>query len=218
MELQELKANTRTLKGKSASHALRCEGKIPTVLYGPETEPLLLSINLSDLEKIFKKGTKGHLLYNLTVQNDNTNIITVMIKEIQKHPLTRNFLHVDLYKVSNDRKLKVNVPVVTTGKAKGIEMGGLLQVIRRELEILAFPDQIPEFIEIDVTDIDIGDSIHVNDITPQGDIKILADVNFTVITVVTPKAVETLEEEEKEEEEGEETAEETSEVQATENA
>jgi len=217
LELQELKANTRTLKGESASRALRREGKIPTVLYGPETESLSLSINLSDLEKIFKKGRKGHFLYNLVVQNDNTNTMMVMIKDIQKHPLTRNFLHVDLYKVSNDRKLKVNVPVVPVGKAKGIEMGGLLQVIRRELEILAFPDQIPEFIEIDVTDIDIGDSIHVKDVTLQGDIKILADVNFTVITVVSPKTVETLEEEE-EEEEKEETAEETPESQAAANA
>jgi large subunit ribosomal protein L25 len=85
----------------------------------------------------------------------------VMIKEMQKHPVSQQLLHLDLYEVTMDHKLKVMVPVVTTGKSVGVEMGGMLQIIRRELEVLSLPDQIPENITVDITDLDIGDSFHV---------------------------------------------------------
>jgi large subunit ribosomal protein L25 len=126
-----------------------------------------------------------------------------MVKELQLHPVSRNFLHIDFYEVAMDRKIMVNVPITTTGKAKGVETGGILQIIRRELEVQCFPLDVPESIEIDITDLDIGDSIHVGDIALQREIEFLGDENFTVVTVVSPKIEEEEEVVEEAEEEGE---------------
>jgi large subunit ribosomal protein L25 len=126
-----------------------------------------------------------------------------MVKELQLHPVSRNFLHIDFYEVAMDRKIMVNVPITTTGKAKGVETGGILQIIRRELEVQCFPLDVPESIEIDITDLDIGDSIHVGDIALQREIEFLGEENFTVVTVVSPKIEEEEEVVEEAEEEGE---------------
>ena len=110
------------------------------------------------------------------------------------------------------RKVNVAIPVVVKGQSKGVELGGLLQIIRREIEVFCLPNAIPDSIEIDVTDLDIGDSIHVDEIQLEGDVELPGDVNFTVVTVVSPKVEAEPEEEEEEleegaEEEGEEAAE-----------
>jgi large subunit ribosomal protein L25 len=111
----------------------------------------------------------------------------VMIKELQRHPVSQNLLHLDLYEVSMDQKIKVMVPVTTTGKSVGVEMGGMLQIIRRELEVLCLPDQIPENITIDITDLDVGDSFHVEDLQLDENIEVPAEVNFTILTILSTK-------------------------------
>ena len=126
-----------------------------------------------------------------------------MIKEMQKHPVSRTVLHLDLYEVSMDQKIKVMVPVVTTGKSPGVEMGGTLQIIRRELEVFCLPDQVPENISIDISALEIGDSFHVEELPLDEAAEIPADVNFTILTILSPTAEEE-EEVEGEEEEGEE--------------
>ena len=200
MELIDLTANTRTKTGNGPARALRREGKMPAVLYGPGREPVSLTVVVKELETALKSSAAAQPLFNLTVAGDDSAAKTVMIKELQTNPLSLAYLHVDFYEVAMDRKITVNVPIVTTGNAIGVEMGGMLQIIRRELEVSCMPLEIPESIIIDVSDLDIGDSIHVEDITLEGDVEIPADVNFTVLTVLTPKK----EEEEVEEEEGEE--------------
>lgn len=200
MELIELKANIRTKTGNGPARVLRREGKLPAILYGPDTESVLLSISTKDLENALKQGASGQLLFSLEVQPSDTLPRKVMIKELQSHPLSREFRHVDFYEISMDRKIRVNVPVVVTGSPIGVEMGGMLQIVRREIEVLCLPMEIPESIVIDVTDMDIGDSVHVNEIPLEGDVELPGDVNFTVLTILTPKK----EEEEVEEEELEE--------------
>jgi large subunit ribosomal protein L25 len=138
---------------------------------------------------------------------------------LQQHPVSGNFLHADFYEIDMKEKIAVMVPIITVGKSKGVEMGGLLQVIRREIEVLCLPTEIPESFEIDITDLEIGDSVHVDEITTDETVEIPYDVNFTLLTVVSPKIEEEPEEEdeaeieageegEAEEAEGEETAEE----------
>jgi large subunit ribosomal protein L25 len=129
-----------------------------------------------------------------------------MVKELQTHPVSRDFLHVDFYEIAVDRKIRVKVPIVATGMAKGVELGGVLQIIRREIEVLCLPLEVPESIEIDITDLDIGDSIHVGDISQEGEIEFLEDENFTVVTLLSPKIEEVEEPTEEEEEEAEEEA------------
>ena len=200
MELLELKTNLRLSVGSSPARELRRKGKIPAVLYGPETEPILLSVNISDFEQAMKKGTSSQVLFSLVIQNGKTNKKTVMIKELQIHPVSRNFLHVDFYEIDMNRKINVKVPVTIKGKSKGIELGGTLQILRRELEVLCLPLKVPESIEVDITDLDIGDSVHVDEIPLEGDIEIPFDVNFTVVTMLSPKFEEELEEAEEVEE------------------
>ncbi len=212
MELYELKVNMRTASGKCPARSFRREGKIPAVLYGPETDPILLTIGLSELELALKKGNVARLLFDLKIQNGQISNKSAMIKELQTDPLSRNYLHVDFYEISMDRKINVKVPVVIKGKSKGIELGGFLQLVRHELEISCFPNEIPEAFEIDITDLDIGDSVHVEDIASDNKIDILSDTNFTVLTILAAKKEEepSAEEEElKGEEEAEEESEET---------
>lgn len=201
MELIELKTNIRTAVGNGPARRLRQKGQIPAVLYGPGTESVLLSVNISDIDMILKKSRIGQVLLNLVIPNNgDTSTKTVMVKELQLHPVSRNFLHIDFYEVAMDRKIMVNVPVTTTGKSKGVEIGGILQIIRRELEVQCLPLNVPESIEIDITDLDIGDSIHVGDISRQSDVEFLDEENFTVVTIVSPKIEEVVEPEEEAEE------------------
>lgn len=200
MEFLELKVNKRESVGNGPARALRREKKVPAVLYGPQIESILLTVNTVDLENAIKKSKGGQVFINLMVQNGKAVSHYAMVKELQTHPLNGDFLHVDFYEIALERKIKVKVPVVTKGKSKGVELGGMLQVVRRDLEVSCLPAQIPEAIEIDITDLDIGDSVHVEEIHLEGDVEFEADVNFTVVTVLSPKV-------EEEEEEAEEDAE-----------
>ena len=222
MEQLELKAKIRKTTGNGPARVLRQDGRIPAVLYGPKTEPALLSVEIRDLELIFKTGNVGQVLLNLVIQNGQESTRPAMIKELQAHPVSGNFLHIDFYEIDLERKIRVGVPIVTTGNPIGVETGGLLQIVRREIEVLCLPTQIPESIEVDVSDLDVGDSIHVEEIQVEGDAEIPADVNFTVITCLAPKVEAEPEEEEEEldeeaaEAEGEEGADEKEAPEATE--
>lgn len=207
MEQIELKANVRKTTGNGPARVLRREGRIPAVLYGPETEPVLLSVNTGDFEEVLKRGNVGQVLLNLIIQNGKAVSKSAIIKELQTHPVSRDFIHIDFYEIDMKRKIIANIPVVTKGKSKGVELGGVLQIIRHELEVLCFPGEIPEEIVVDITELDMGDSVHVEEIPLEGDMEIQADVNYTVLTVLSPKVEEEeVEEEEEELEEGEEGA------------
>ncbi len=203
MEQLELKTHMRTSVGNGPARVLRREGKIPAVLYGPKTEPILLSVAVKDIEQILKKGTFGQILLNLVIQNGKAVTKPAMIKELQIHPVSGKFLHIDFYEIDMERKIRVKVPVVTTGKAIGVENGGLLQIVRRELEVLCLPTQIPNVIEVDVSELDVGDSVHAEEIQLAGDIEIALDINYTVVTVLSPKVELEVAEEEEEEVEAE---------------
>ena len=204
MEQIDLKAQVRKTIGKGPARTLRREGRIPAVLYGPKTDSMMLSIDFKEFDQIVKKANIGSVLLNLQIQNGQTLTRSAMIRELQTNPVTGAFLHVDFYEIDMQRKIKVSVPVVTRGKSAGVEEGGLVQIVRRELEVFCLPTAIPEAIEVDISDLTIGDSIHVQEIPLPGDIELPADVDFTVITVLAPKVEEVIEEEELEE--GEEAA------------
>jgi large subunit ribosomal protein L25 len=206
LEQYELKATVRKTTGNSPARQLRRGGQIPAVLYGPQTESVLLSVNVKALEKILKKGNIGSLILSLVIQNGKKLTKPAMIKELQSHPVSGNFIHIDFYEIDLQRKINVMIPVVTTGNSKGVELGGLLQIVRREIEVLCMPGDIPEAIEIDITDLDIGDSLHVAEIPLGENVELPGDVNFTVVTVLSPTVEEVAEEEAEEALEGEEAA------------
>ena len=204
MDFIELKTNIRTKVGNGPAKALRREGMIPAVLYGPDTEPVLLSVAVNDLEQILKKSKAAQVLLNVLIQNGETSTKSAMIKELQTHPISRDFLHIDLYEIALDRKITVKIPIAIKGTPIGVEEGGVLQTVRRELEVSCLPFAIPEVIDIDVTDLDIGDSIHVGKLSVGGDVELMDDDHFTVVTVLSPKVEEVEVEELEDEEEAEE--------------
>jgi large subunit ribosomal protein L25 len=187
LEIMNLKANLRERVGNGPARVLRREGRVPAILYGPKTDPVKLAIDKLDLEPIFKSGAVAQKLLKLDIEGTGGGR-NVMIKEMQRHPVSHHLLHLDLYEVSMDQKLKVMVPVATTGKCIGVEMGGMLQIIRRELEVLCLPDRVPANITIDVTNLDVGDSIHVEDLQLDENIEVSAEVNFTILTILSTKA------------------------------
>jgi large subunit ribosomal protein L25 len=202
LELIELKTNIRTTVGNGPARRLRQTGQVPAVLYGPKTESVLLSVNKSDLDLVLKKGRSSQIILNLVIQNNGeTYTRPAMIKELQVHPVSRRYLHIDFYEIDMDRKITVGVRVVTTGKSVGVERGGILQIIRRELEVQCLPFEVPESIVIDITDLDMGDSVHVEDISLDGEVEFLGESNLTVVTILTPKLEEEPEAEEEAEEE-----------------
>jgi len=177
----------RNSTGKGTARALRRDGRIPAVLYGSEIDSVMLSLDTHTVQLLLRKINFAQTLLNLTVESVPPIDKTVMIKEIQIEPLSQNLRHIDFYEVNMKRKLTVTVPVVITGVSKGVEEGGVLQIIRRELDVNCLPDAIPESIVVDVTDLEIGDSIHVNELKLDGDAEIPHDVNFTIVTIVSPK-------------------------------
>lgn len=202
MEKIELQATVRTSVGNGPARALRRAGQLPAILYGRRTEAVMLSVDTKDIEMIMKKGGFGQLILDLVIQNGKKVTKPAMIKELQSHPVSGNLIHVDFYEVDMKRQIKVMVPVVTTGKCEGVEAGGLLNLVRRELEVLCLPGDIPESIEIDITELGIGDSIHIEDVSLGENLEVVTDVNFTVVTVLSPKVEEEAVEEGEEELEG----------------
>ncbi len=202
MKLVDFEAEIRKKKGKGAARSLRREGKVPAILYGKDMEPLPLSVpskELSDLEH--KQGITGSLL-KLKVDGKT---YTAVIKEVARGPLTDEYLHVDFQKISLTEKISTFVPIVVKGEevCPGIKLGGVLQHGINEVEIEALPRDIPEHLEVDVSNLEIGDNIRVGDLTPPPGVEIISDENEIVLTILPP----TLYEEEVEEVAEEEVAE-----------
>lgn len=197
MEIFDLKASERKGTGKGQARTLRRQGLIPAVLYGPKTESIPLTISVLDLGTIRKQTRNEHVILNLIIENGGTQNKTAMIKELQIAPVTNQYLHVDFYEISLEDKIVVKVPVELIGKSQGVERGGFVQLVRHQLEVSCLPGDIPARIQVDISELDIGDAVHVEEVEVGDKVELLYDTNFTVATVVAP----TVEEEEVIEEE-----------------
>ena len=215
MEQENLAAQFRTEKGKGAARRLRRQGLIPAVVYGQREDPIPVSLNPQQLTKIMRYGARGRSLINLTIDGlgDGPINTTVILKDRQMNPLKQTIMHVDLYRVVMDEEISVSVPVHTVGTAIGVEKGGILDQLLREIEVRCLPGDIPPEIEVDVSSLDIGDAIHVESIQLKK-ATILTDLEPAIVTVAPPTVLEEpVAEEEVEEEEEVEAAEETAEEQ-----
>jgi large subunit ribosomal protein L25 len=189
MQQRELEVFLRTVKGKGAAHRIRREGKIPAVLYGRGMETYPLALNPKDLEKILTSGARENTLIGLKITGAGSEKIghkVVMLKDLQVHPLERTYLHADFYAVAMGEKIEVEVPIHLTGKAEGTKSGGILQQPMREVRVRCLPSEIPEFIEVDVSGLKIGDSLHVKDIISAQQCEIVAETNVTLASVIPP--------------------------------
>ena len=195
-----LRAEPRNETGKSAARQLRRSGGLPAVVYGDYSEPLALTIDNHEFERLMARIHAATTVVSLEVEGAEPQ--QVLIREIQRHPFRSDFLHVDFLKIRAGQKIKVQVPLHLIGIAEGVEVGGIMQQIRHELEVECIPSEIPSELTVDVSAMQIGDSLHIGDIDA-GDVVILDDADLTICTCVQPTVVE-VPEEEGEELEGEE--------------
>jgi len=211
-----LKAEIREGVGKEKVNKLRLKGLIPAIFYGPRTQTISLVIDSKELAKALQTEAGENVLIDLDIRKGaQSDRKVVMLKDIQVDPLKRVTLHTDFYEVAMDEMVTVEIPVHLVGKPEGTKVGGILEQVRRVIQVQCLPGDIPKSIDIDVSALNIGDSIHVEEISVEK-AKILSDTNFTIATVVppaveekvaeaaAPEVVEGAEAKEKKEEEGEE--------------
>ena len=208
MAIAELEVRTRSALGKSAVKKMRAEGLVPAVLYGAEVDSTPLAVNERTLNRFFDKYGQSMLVSLIFDANNKDEEKLAIVKDVQYHPVTDRVSHLDFYSIRIGVPIEVEVPLSFEGKAVGIDKGGLLQPVRRSLEIRCLPREIPEVLKIDVSALDMGDAIHVHDLDIEG-IDFVSPINFTIVTVQAPKAE--AEPEAEEVEEGEAAAEEVAE-------
>lgn len=204
MEEILLRAETRKGTGKGVARKLRREGVIPAVLYGRGIESVPIKVSAREWDTLMRRVRKNVIL-TMELQGDKgIEKRPVMIKNVQPGYLGDDVRHIDFLQVSMERIIEIEIPIHLTGTAKGVINNGIVEQHLRTIMVQCLPTQIPEQIEIDVTNLDIGDSIHVSDISLPG-VKLLEHGDVAVVTVIPPEAeekpvaVEELESEKKEE-------------------
>lgn len=181
-----INAKARDKLGKEHAKKLRRGGMIPAVVYGAETSPLPLEVEAKSFHALLRSGLGENVIVTLNIDDQKNGDKKVLIREVQRDPVWGDILHVDFQQVSLTKKLTINVPVRLVGIPIGVQQdGGILQHVLRELELECLPTDIPEKIEVDVTNLKIGDSIHVGDIKLEK-VEILSEPQGSIVSVVPP--------------------------------
>jgi large subunit ribosomal protein L25 len=181
----KLTVQTRTQVGRNAIKKVRKEGLIPGVIYGVGQEPINLEVNGRQLSTVLAHASSENILLELEiVDGDNKRNSLAMIQEVQHHPIQRQILHVDFHAVSATEKITAEVPIETIGEPVGVKTnGGLLEHNLRDLEVECLPADLPERIEVDVTNLDVNQSIHVKDLKLPPGVEAVTDADLTVVAV-----------------------------------
>jgi len=182
-----LTAKPRSEKGKGPARRLRASGLIPAVVYGLKRDPTHIAVDPATLQKAIATPHRFNTL--LTLQVDGVEK-RVLFREYEVDPVTRRLVHADFLEVELGKPVKVDVPIVTTGKAEGVVAGGILNVSAHNIVVEALPDRIPVAVEVDVTALKIGGSIHIADVKAPEGVKIKYATNFTVAVVTAPEKEE----------------------------
>jgi len=179
-------------RGKGAARTSRREGRIPGVLYGHGEESVPLSVDANELHRLVHAISIENTIVDLDMGAGEP--YKVLIRELQRHPFRDEFIHIDFFHVVMDEKIQVEIPIILTGTPTGVKnKGGVMDHQLRELEVFCLPGSIPEKVELDVSNLDIGDSIHVSDIQLP-DVEILTDLDRSVVAVLAPTVIEAEEE------------------------
>ena len=192
-EALTLAAEARERAGKGASRELRRQGRVPAVVYGGKEPPLGIHVEEKELSRLL--GT-GHFSNSLVMVDVGGQQLRTLPKDVHFHPVTDRPLHVDFLRLARDAKVEVAVPVVFVNEedSPGLKRGGVLNVVRHELDLVCDADRIPDDITIDVAGLDVGDSIHINQIAlPEGAVSAITERDFTIATIVAPSALKAVE-------------------------
>ena len=192
MAMMELTAVRRHGSGKEGARKILSRGKVPGVMYGKGLESRSIEFDRRDLEKFLGVARRGAVIVRLNVQDrDEAKESYAVVKEIQTNPRTDRVVHVDFYEVAFGKKFRIEVPIRVKGKAVGIEQGGVVEQVTRSLEVECLPKNVPEFLEVDVTPLEIGHSLHLEDVTfPEGVHPLEKDTRATIVAVHAPRVEE----------------------------
>jgi large subunit ribosomal protein L25 len=191
-----LPAEARERAGKGASRQLRREGRVPAVIYGGKEEPTPIHVEAKELARQLHTG---HFMNSIVMIELGSQKVRVLPKDVALHPVTDRPLHVDFLRLAKDAKIQVAVPVMFLNEegSPGIKKGGVLNVVRHELELVCVSDKIPDQITIDLTGLEIGDAVHISHVTlPAGSESAITDRDFTIARIVAPSAMKQTEGEE----------------------
>jgi len=190
MQKIQLQVNVRKEISKGATKALRKQECIPAVLYGHGIKTLNLAVEQKNFEQVVKKMHGENILISLSIDdNGSSKQETVMVRGIQYHPVSDELLHIDFYKIRLDEKITTRINIVLTGDAPGAKEGGVLDHSIRDVEVSCLPDKIPGHFEVDVTQLEIGSSIHVRDLKISEDVEVLADPDQAIVSIVPPTII-----------------------------
>lgn len=194
-DITTISVSRRENVGKGAARAARRAGIIPAVVYGTEAEPISVGIQELELNRLIKQTGFFSQLFQLDVGGDKMNVLA---RDLQVHPVTDRAMHVDFLRVAANAAITVSVPAafINEDECPGLREGGILNVVRYDIEVSCRPDAIPEQIEVDLTGFQVGDSIHISSVSlPEGVEVTITDRDFTIATIAAPtKVVETAEE------------------------
>ncbi|MCK8824915.1 50S ribosomal protein L25 [Fuchsiella alkaliacetigena] len=192
MEQLELEVELRDETGRNQARRLREEGLVPGVIYGQDREPATLKLDANDLAEV----TGGNKIINLKLEDD---VEAVMIKDLQKDAITGEFLHVDFHQINLDETVVVEVSVDLVGTSAGEREGGVRQQLLREVKVECLPTEIPASIEIDISELEVGESLHVAELETADEVEIITSGDEVLVTVVAPTELDLEEPEEDEE-------------------
>ncbi len=189
MEIAQLNVELRTVSGKGAARRLRRDNKLPGVIYGPGEETIKVQVDPAEIRKAVRSHEGSLPVFSIVGVNDAEKLSgnVVLVRELQTDPVTYDFLHVDFMKVDLSKQITVEVPIHFIGKAIGTKEGGIVDEPVRKLEVNCFPTDIPQFIDVDISGLDVGDSIHVRDIRLPKACSVDTTVNYAVVSVILPK-------------------------------
>ncbi len=193
METTTLQAEVRDSRGKGPARRLRAQGKVPAVFYGQGVEPTPLTLSPKELEKALRGERGRNVVFKLSVGGKDE---LAMVKDVNTDPVSQELLHVDLYRVFEDKVLEVDVPLRTQGRAQGVVQGGVLNVTRRALPVRTTPANIPVSIDIDVTPLNLKDTISVEHVELPEGVECMLPPKLTLAIVLEPRKVTEVAEEE----------------------
>lgn len=188
MATSGLTVTKRERTGKSGAAKVRRDGRIPAVIYGKDMTPVSVEVEPEALKNALSKEAQRNTLLEISIDKSDIGPALSIIKDVQKDPLTGKTTHIDLQSIDRNTALRVEVPVEFTGRSQGIRDGGILEAIERTIRIKCLPENIPDKIEIDITNLDIGDSLHIRDLSVGSGLEVLNNPDDPVVMVIAPRA------------------------------
>jgi large subunit ribosomal protein L25 len=188
MKSVSLTAFPRELKKRTGVKKVRANGRIPAVIYGRHNQPMNLEITSKDLENVIHLAHSEILLVDLSISGNGTaGQRLALVRDIQHHPLSGRMLHVDFQEVAKDEKVTASVPIETTGEAEGVKVGGgVLEHVLFKVKVRATPADLPDVITIDVSNLQVGQSVHIGEIQPPAGVEIIGHKEVPVVSVAAP--------------------------------